>query len=63
LCRQACAAARALNFPGTGPKRWSGKAIAPAAVILYEMLAPNSDRIDYWISVAKRQKKFIIAAL
>jgi len=34
-----------------------------AAVILYEMLAPDSDRIDYWISVAKRPKKFIIAAL
>jgi len=27
------------------------------------MHAPDSDRIDYWISVAKRPKKFIIAAL
>jgi len=44
----------------TGAKRWSGKAIAPAAVILCEMY---DGRINYWTSVVKRRKKFIIAAL
>jgi len=28
-----------------------------------KMYAPNSDRIDYWISVAKRTKNLIITAL
>ena len=36
---------------------------AQAVVILSGMYKANNDRINYWISAAKRLKKFIIAAL
>ncbi|MEO6975874.1 MAG: hypothetical protein ABI144_08380 [Gallionella sp.] len=36
---------------------------APVAVKLSCMHAPDNNRINYWIRVAKRMKKFIIAAL
>jgi hypothetical protein len=39
------------------------ESVVRAAAILCEMFAPSSDRINYWNSVAKREEKFIIAAL